>query len=331
MIEEQIPQPDSIEVQAISPPPRIPLVERFGISPVLFAFLSLIFIFILYQLIGGIITLLIFGMQPTSNNIFGYRLATGLGQILFILIPTLILVRFVSFTPREYFRLKLPTFQTVIVPLIGIFSLQQVLQIYLIFQEKIPLPENIQSMLEKFKTMFEELYKQLVATNSVPELLWVILIIALIPAVAEEFMFRGLIQRSLEKGLNPVRGVILTGIIFGAYHLNPFSFIPLAVIGFYLGFLAVRADSVWVSSAAHFYNNAIACIAIYFHLDDDAVVTGNPKEMPVGVLATTFLLFTMAFIVSTYYFVRFTEHGKQSVLQSTDVAETKLPDKNAIE
>ena len=311
MIEEQIPQPDSIEVQAISPPPRIPLVERFGISPVLFAFLSLIFIFILYQLIGGIITLLIFGMQPTSNNIFGYRLATGLGQILFILIPTLILVRFVSFTPREYFRLKLPTFQTVIVPLIGIFSLQQVLQIYLIFQEKIPLPENIQSMLEKFKTMFEELYKQLVATNSVPELLWVILIIALIPAVAEEFMFRGLIQRSLEKGLNPVRGVILTGIIFGAYHLNPFSFIPLVIIGIYLGFLTMRSGSIWVSVVTHFFNNLFACLALYLNLKDDYIVVGNANDMSVGSLVITFWFFGVTFILTTYYFLRITKPVQQ--------------------
>jgi membrane protease YdiL (CAAX protease family) len=313
MIEEHIPQSDSIDVQTNPPSPRVPLIERLGISPVLFAFLSLIFIFILYQLVGGIITLLIFGMKPTSNNIYGYRLATGLGQVLFILIPTLILVRFVSFTPREYFRLKLPTFQTVIVPLVGIFSLQQVLQIYLIFQEKIPLPGNIQTMLEKFKTMFEEIYKQLVTTNSVPEFLWVVLIIALIPAVAEEFMFRGLIQRSFENATTPIRGVIITGIIFGAYHMNPFSFVPLVIIGIYLGFLTMRSGSILISVVIHFCNNLFACIALYLNMKDDYVVVGNAGDMSTGNLVLIFWFFGVIFILSTYYFLKITKPIKQTL------------------
>ena len=311
MMEEQVSQPQFSEDQKSIFPQRQTIVERLGISHVLFALLSLIFIFILYQIVGGIITLLVFGMKPTPDNIFGYRLATGLGQIIFILVPTLVFVRFVSFTPREYFRVKLPALQTVIVPLIGIFSLQQVLQIYLIFQEKIPLPENIQSMLEKFKTMFEELYKQLVSTNSVPELLWVVLIIALIPAVAEEFMFRGLIQRSFEKGTTPVRGVIITGIIFGAYHMNPFSFIPLVIIGIYLGFLAMRSGSIWVSVITHFFNNFLACFALYFKLKDDYVVVGNVDDMSVGSLVATFWFFGVIFILSIYYFMKITKPVRQ--------------------
>ncbi len=310
-MEEQVSQPRLSEDQNSIFPQRQTIVERLGISHVLFALLSLIFIFILYQIVGGIITLLVFGMKPTPDNIFGYRLATGLGQIIFILVPTLVFVRFVSFTPREYFRVKLPALQTVIVPLIGIFSLQQVLQIYLIFQEKIPLPENIQLMLEKFKTMFEELYKQLVSTNSVPELLWVVLIIALIPAVAEEFMFRGLIQRSFEKGTTPVRGVIITGIIFGAYHMNPFSFIPLVIIGIYLGFLAMRSGSIWVSVVTHFFNNFLACLALYLQLKDDYVVVGNADDMSVGSLIATFWFFGVIFILSTYYFLKITKPARQ--------------------
>ena len=317
MTEEQTPQPDSSEVQQVPQPPRVPLIERFGISPVIFAFLTLIFIFVLYHLVGGIITLLIFGMKPTSYNIFGFRLATGLGQIFFILIPTLILVRLISFKPVEYFRLKLPTLQTVLVPLVGIFSLQQVLQIYLIFQEKIPLPENIQSMIDKFKAMFEELYKQLVVAHSVPELLWVIFIIALIPAVAEEFMFRGLIQRSFENGLNPVRGVILTGIIFGAYHLNPFSFIPLVIIGIYLGFLTLRSGSIWVSVVTHFFNNMLACLSLYFNMKDDYVVMGNADGMSTGNLIFTFWLFGVIFILSTYYFLKITKPSKANRFKRT--------------
>lgn len=286
---------------------RVPFIERLGISPVLFAFLSLIFIFVLYQIVGGIITIVAFGYKPTNENVTGYRVATGLGQILFILIPTLILVRLVSFNPKEYLRLKSTKFLTFIIPLVGMFSLQQMLQVYMIFQERIPLPEQIQSIIDQFKDLIEEIYKVLVASNSVSELSGVIIIVALIPAVAEEFLFRGLIQRNFEKNLTPLRSAIVTGIIFGAYHMNPFSFVPLAVIGIYLGFLTMRTGSLWVSVGAHFFNNFLACFALFLKFEDDYVILGNASEMSPGILLFTFWAFGVIFFVSMYYFLKITK------------------------
>ena len=117
----------------------------------------------------------------------------------------------------------------------------------------------------------------------------------------------GLVQRCFEKGMGSVRGVVLTGVIFAAYHMNPFSFIPLAVLGIYLGFLAMRADSIWASAAAHFYNNAFACVATYLRIDEDSLVVGNPDTISLGVLLATFWFFGVVFLVTTMYFVRVTE------------------------
>lgn len=293
-------------------------IERHGISPILFAFISLMLIFILYQLIGGIVSMLIFGMKLTVENVFAFRAVTGAGQLLLILIPTLILVRFATLSPKDYLRIRTPDPRTLLLSLVGIFSLQQVLQVYLIVQDKIPIPEPFQSQIQKFKEMIEEAYKQLVSADTIPELLLVLLVIAVIPAIAEEFLFRGLIQRSFEKSLTPMKGAVITGIIFGAYHLNPFALIPLAGLGIYLGFLAFRAESIWVASLAHFFNNALACIATYLHLSDDFVVTGDPQAMSGAGLFGTFLLFSTLFTVSTYYFVKITEKVQdQSVVAPT--------------
>ena len=148
-------------------------------------------------------------------------------------------------------------------------------------------------------------------------LLLVILVIALIPAIVEEVLFRGLVQRSFEIGLGRLRGVLLTGIIFGAYHLNPFSLIPLIALGVYLGFLAMRANSLWVSIAAHFYNNAAACIAIFLQQDDDAIVTGNPNQMSLAMLLGTFWFFGVIFLLSTYYFVHITKPKQEMQITET--------------
>lgn len=281
-------------------------LEKHGISPLLFGILVLIAVFFSYQLIGGLIAYVLVGATPTAQNVTGFRITTGISQIVFLLVPTLLLVRLATFTPMDYLRIRRPDVRALLLPVVGIFSLQQMLQIYLIFQEKIPVPEQVQSALQSYKHLIEEAYGMLVGTNSVSELLFVIFVIALIPAVVEEVLFRGLVQRSFENALGSTRGLLLTGVIFGAYHLNPFSLVPLVALGIYLGFLAMRANSLWVSMAAHFYNNAMACVAIYLQQDDDAIVTGNPHEMSLGLLLGTFWFFGVLFLLSTYYFVHVT-------------------------
>jgi len=295
------------ETQAASPPLRLPFTEKYGISPVLFGSLSLVAVFVTYQMIGGMASYLIFGSSvPGAAQVSGYRLATALGELLLVLGPALILVRFATLSPRSFLRLSLPDARTLLVPLIGVLSLQEMLQIYLVFQEKIPLPDELQTIVTQFRELFEQLYRLLVTSSSVPELVSVIIVIALIPALAEEFLFRGLIQRSFEKSLGPVRAFVLTGIIFGAYHLDPFSFVPLAVLGIYLGFVAYRANSLWSSIAAHFFNNALVCVASYFHMDKDSVIVGDPAKLSGGALLAIFWFSGVVFLVATLYFIRIT-------------------------
>jgi uncharacterized protein len=289
-------------VQPPLPSQPVPFIERYGISPVLFAFTTLILVFILYQIVGGVITILIFGYTPTAHNLFGFRLATGIGQIVFLLLPTILLTRLATFQPREYLRLIKPNLRSVLVSLVGIFSLQQMLQIYMVAQDRIPFPEPVLRQMSEFKQIIEEMYKQLVSSQSIPELLWVILVVALIPAVAEELLFRGLVQRSFERGLTPMRGVLITGIIFGAYHLNPFSFVPLAALGMYLGYITMRTGSIVTSMVGHCYNNLFASIALYMNLSDDYVVAGNANEMSLLALLVTFWFFGVVFLITLYYF-----------------------------
>jgi membrane protease YdiL (CAAX protease family) len=294
------------EVQRAAPPLRLPFTERHGISPIVFAVVSLGIIFFTYQIIGGALTLLIFGAEPGAGNIAGYRLATALGELLLVLGPTLLLVRFATLSPRWFLRLNVPDVRTILVPIIGIFSLQEMLQIYLVVQEKIPLPEELQKIVRELSQLMEKLLNLLVGSNSVPELLWVVVVLALVPALVEELLFRGLIQRSFERHMGPVRAIVLTGILFGAFHLNPFNFVPLAALGMYLGFVAYRANSVWSSVSAHFFNNAIACVASYLHMDQDSVVVGDPERLSPGILLATFWFFGVIFLLTTFYLIRIT-------------------------
>jgi len=290
--------------------PSLPLptfLERHGISPILFAFMALVLVFFLYQGLGGVVTIVLFGVNLTKEHATGLRIATLIGQVLFILLPALVLTRLATHDVPAFLRFRSSRPITFFLPLVGIFSLQQVLQVYMVYQEKIPLPDNLQRMIDSLKHLIEQTYAILVESSTVSELIVVMVVIALVPALAEEILFRGMIQRSFEQGLGARRALWLTALIFALYHLNPLTFIPLLGLGAYLGFLVMRTNSLPVSMAAHFYNNAFACIAIYMGKRETYLVTGDPEMLSDIELVSTLAIFFVVFLLSTYYFIRVTK------------------------
>lgn len=279
-------------------------LERYNISPILFAFIVLLITFITYQLIGSLIALLFFGISINQQNVNGFRLFTAFSQIFFLLIPTILFTKLVSTNIWEYLRYRKISILQIIIIFFGIFSLQQLLQIYLIIQDMIPVPEGLRNFLEQMRRMVEESYRLIASSSNIPELAFVIFVVALIPAFAEETLFRGLIQKCFEKSLNPVKAIALTGVIFGFFHLNPITLIPLSIIGFYLGFLAYKAKSIMAPISAHFFNNLLAAIAFHLNYGDDEIIIGKPSDIPIEMLIIIIIIFFMVFVLSMYYFIR---------------------------
>lgn len=281
-------------------------IERRGISPVVFGWLCLLFFFLAYQVAGSIATIVVFGWDPDFSEPGGFRAFTGAAQVLLLLVPAVLLARLISHEPLAFLRVRRPPVPATLVSFAGIFSLQMLLQVYLVFQGMIPLPQELERLVTEMKETLESALIGLLGAQSFAEFLGVAAVIAVIPGLAEEFVFRGLVQRSFEKGIGPVRAFVIAGIIFGAFHLSPFSIVPLMAIGVYLGFLAWRADSIWVSVAAHFFNNMIPVGALYLGLVDESVVKGDLSDVPVAGLFTMFWFSGVIFLLSTYYFLHLT-------------------------
>ncbi len=90
--------------------------------------------------------------------------------------------------------------------------------------------------------------------------LWQILfIIALLPGICEEILFRGYFLKAFKQ--NRVWfSIVISGVLFGISHLDPFRLIPVSLLGIYLGFLAYFSRSLFLPIFAHFLNNAIAVV-----------------------------------------------------------------------
>lgn len=80
---------------------------------------------------------------------------------------------------------------------------------------------------------------------------------AAIPALAEEFVFRGVIMQPLRR-YGEHFAVIATAVIFGLAHGSPTSFVFAFTAGVAMGYAAVISGSLWVGIAVHFLNNAFS-------------------------------------------------------------------------
>ena len=97
------------------------------------------------------------------------------------------------------------------------------------------------------------------------DLLVNLLIIAIIPALGEELLFRGVIQKLFLKWNGKEHlSVWLTAFIFSAVHMQFLGFFPRLILGAVLGYMLLWSGSLWLPIVAHFTNNAFAVLLTYF-------------------------------------------------------------------
>ncbi len=305
---EQNPPPP---VPPAQPQELLPLLQRM--HPAVFAMIALGLIFFLYQIVGGGITLLLSRGNVTDMDVDLMRWTTLAGQMIFILVPTLLLARARYPDLRNFLRLHVPHYREIVASTIGMFALQQLLQGYLALQDTIPLPPDVQKLVDTFRQMIDQTYRVLVTAKNPLELLLVVVTVALTPAICEELLFRGLVQGSLEQAVGGIRAAVFAGVIFGLYHLNPFSLVPLVILGVYFGYLVYRSGSITVSISAHFFNNFIACVALYLNVDDDFIALAPSGQWTWPILLGNFTLFGLVFVAATYYFIVITRRQDRHI------------------
>jgi uncharacterized protein len=301
---EHIPEPaDQEEVTA----EELSFVDRHAIHPLVFAFASLIIVFILYQVGGGVLTFFVTNATSvTRENVWTIRWLTLFGQLCFILIPTLLLARLFATRLSGVFQFRVPGLRESTLALIALFSLQRVFEAYMFFQDMVPLPELLRDLIEPIKKLFEELTKVLIRADSPVELLVVILVVAVVPSIVEELLFRGLIQKIFERLMSPIVSAILAGTIFGLYHMNPFEVVPLIGLGVFFGLLRYRSQSLLLPISAHFFNNLMAVLASYYGLQDENLLAAAQTTVDIPAMLFELVVFAALFFLSFVVYLRLT-------------------------
>lgn len=109
-----------------------------------------------------------------------------------------------------------------------------------------------------------EVTKLLTSFHSVGYFVLCFVVIALVAGITEEFLFRGLLQNVFQRGFQNVHGAIwLSAILFSAFHLQFYGFVPRLLLGALFGYLYAWSRNLWVPIAAHAINNGFSLITLY--------------------------------------------------------------------
>jgi hypothetical protein len=125
-------------------------------------------------------------------------------------------------------------------------------------------------------------------------------VIAIVPAIGEEFLFRGIVQNLL---LNVSRNIHLSiwisAFLFSAIHFQFFGFVPRMLLGALFGYLYFWSGNLLYPIAAHFINNGFTLLMIYLFRSD---VINFDIESTESVPITTVLIFGVITTALLYYF-----------------------------
>jgi membrane protease YdiL (CAAX protease family) len=178
--------------------------------------------------------------------------------------------------------------------------------------ELMALPDWL-SGLEEWMLSSEEQARKLtdlfLSTNTISGLALNLIMIAVLPAIGEELLFRGVLLRLFsEWSRNPHFAVLLSAYFFSALHLQFYGFLPRFILGIVLGYLFVWTRSIWVPVIVHLFNNGIAVVGAWYYarnnIDMDIESIGQ-NDQPVVIL------FSFLIVVGMMITVRFYEGKKK--------------------
>jgi len=172
--------------------------------------------------------------------------------------------------------------------IMGAFPVAQV--IYWFNKTAVALPDWMTRMEEST----EGLLKVFLVMDSPLEFLFSLLIMGVLPAVGEELIFRGFLQRQLARTrMGPHAAVWVAALIFSAIHFQFEGFLPRLLLGALLGYLFFFTRNLWVPIIAHFANNAMQVAAAYVMQDEFLkleAATENPISWPLALGSALWVL-----------------------------------------
>jgi membrane protease YdiL (CAAX protease family) len=256
---------------------------------------------VFFGLLAGIVLAQPFVSEETVNDAFTIRWTQLLMSICAFVFPAVSCAFLFKQENKTFWQWeKIPAGSIILTTGLSILFLIPFINFLAWLNSSIHFPEalaQLESILRKMGDEANQVIEMLLISNSTSDLLQNLFVLALVPAISEELLFRGTLQKILGERLNVHVAVWITAIIFSAFHMEFFGFVPRVLLGAFLGYLFVWSGSLYLSMVAHFVNNAFIVFAGYLvsssyvaDVEIDDIGTGSMWSFAVVSLLISLLL-----------------------------------------
>lgn len=230
-----------------------------------------------------------FIQHPTDNweGRFALLLLQGVTALIGFIVVPLLYLRY--FEGRKFGSLHerkaspLPIF----IALVMVLAVMPFMSAVIHWNANLQLPDFLKGFEQAAKAKEEQLAKLTVfLTNlgSTGELIFALVVIAVLPGVGEELVFRGVIQKKMTQLMNPHVAIWVTGFLFSAFHLQFYGLVPRMLLGVLFGYLYYWSGNLWMPILAHFLNNGFTLLMIYLY--KTGLVSFDLQQVAYGVTVT---------------------------------------------
>ncbi len=185
------------------------------------------------------------------------------------------------------------------------FTFMVVNTIFIEWNQNVVLPEflrEFESIARSKEDQLAEVTEFLTSFNSKGQLGIALFVIAVLPAVGEELLFRGVLQPTLHRMTeNPHVAIWLTGLIFGAIHMQFYGTVPRALLGVVFGYMFYYSGNLLYPMIGHFINNGLSILLVY--MANNQIIEQDLEEVE-SVPFYQQLIFLVLFIFAMMAFIR---------------------------
>ncbi len=195
------------------------------------------------------------------------RWILGLNQAFTFLLPGM-LTAFIVYKRdwiKDLFLNRSPSTQNWGLATVILFCALPLVQYTYFLNQQIPLPESWLAQEEST----EAILKIVMTYTAGYQIIFNLFLIAVLPALGEEIVFRGIIQKNIQWASNsPHLAIWVAAFIFSFIHFQFAGFIPRFILGAILGYLFYFTQNLWVPIIAHFFNNASQVLLDFFFKEE---------------------------------------------------------------
>lgn len=188
------------------------------------------------------------------------------------------------------------SWQTFLLVVLAGIALLPLIQALTVWNQSWEIPGDFGTWARRMEDQTEALILYLTSFDSTTQFLLGLLVMAVLPGVGEELLFRGLLQNQFRTLFGrPHLAVLLTALLFSAIHLQFYGFATRALLGIWFGYLYLWTRNLWVPVLAHFVHNGVTLLLVYLARLSLADVSIESPEYPplpllLGSLAVSGLL-----------------------------------------